>query len=332
MQTATRSSSYVRLLCRSGICHIIPQIHDWPKKPDKGARMLRSMTGFGRCVVEDADWTQTWEIRSVNNRHLDLKWKLPAQARGLESRFERVVRRFAGRGRMEIGLMLQARGSASARIRFDATQASAMLDAVAALADVHGDVYEPDYNALFAVPSLWERESEDVDEDMDARLEEGLVAALEDWNESRETEGAALAKDMESRIARMEGWLERLDERAPEIKEERFAVLRERLNDALAAVGGPEVEDGRFLQEMVIVADKLDVSEELTRLHAHLERLRDLLGMGVDAGRRLDFTLQECFREIATCGNKIQDAQVSRMVVDFKNELEKCREQVQNLE
>lgn len=290
--------------------------------------MLRSMTGFGRCVVEDADWTQTWEIRSVNNRHLDLKWKLPAQARGLESRFERVVRRFAGRGRMEIGLMLQARGSASARIRFDATQASAMLDAVAALADVHGDVYEPDYNALFAVPSLWERESEDVDEDMDARLEEGLVAALEDWNESRETEGAALAKDMESRIARMEGWLERLDERAPEIKEERFAVLRERLNDALAAVGGPEVEDGRFLQEMVIVADKLDVSEELTRLHAHLERLRDLLGMGVDAGRRLDFTLQECFREIATCGNKIQDAQVSRMVVDFKNELEKCREQV----
>lgn len=114
---------------------------------------------------------------------------------------------------------------------------------------------------------------------------------------------------MESRIARMEGWLERLDERAPEIKEERFAVLRERLNDALAAVGGPEVEDGRFLQEMVIVADKLDVSEELTRLHAHLERLRDLLGMGVDAGRRLDFTLQECFREIATCGNKIQDAQ-----------------------
>ena len=77
---------------------------------------------------------------------------------------------------------------------------------------------------------------------------------------------------------------------------------------------------------------KLDVSEELTRLHAHLERLRDLLEIGTDAGRRLDFTLQECFREIATCGNKIQDAQTSRLVVDFKNELEKCREQVQNLE
>ena len=83
---------------------------------------------------------------------------------------------------------------------------------------------------------------------------------------------------------------------------------------------------------MVVLSDKLDVSEELTRLHAHLERLRDLLEIGPDAGRRLDFTLQECFREIATCGNKIQDAQTSRLVVDFKNELEKCREQVQNLE
>ena len=262
--------------------------------------MLRSMTGFGRCVMEDADWTQTWEIRSVNNRHLDLKWRLPLQARGLESRLERVVRRFAARGRMEIALTLQQRGAA-ANLRFDAAQASAMLDQVAALADLHGDAFEPDYNALFAIPTLWE------------------------------TEGAALARDMASRIAQMEEWVSRIDERAPEIKEERFAVLRERLSEALAAVNG-ELEESRFLQEMVVLSDKLDVSEELTRLHAHLERLRDLLEIGADAGRRLDFTLQECFREIATCGNKIQDAQTSRLVVDFKNELEKCREQVQNLE
>ena len=193
--------------------------------------MLRSMTGFGRCVMEDADWTQTWEIRSVNNRHLDLKWRLPLQARGLESRLERVVRRFAARGRMEITLTLQQRGAA-ANLRFDAAQASAMLDQVAALADLHGDTFEPDYNALFAIPTLWERESEDGDDEMEERLEEGLIAALEDWNESRETEGAALARDMTSRIAQMEEWVSRIDERAPEIKEERFAVLRERLSEA----------------------------------------------------------------------------------------------------
>ena len=187
--------------------------------------MLRSMTGFGRCVMEDADWTQTWEIRSVNNRHLDLKWRLPLQARGLESRLERVVRRFAARGRMEVSLTLQQRGTA-ASLRFDAAQASAMLDQVAALADLHGDAFEPDYNALFAIPSLWERESEDGDDELEERLEEGLVAALEDWNESRETEGAALARDMAARIGKMEAWVERIDERAPQIKEERFAVLR----------------------------------------------------------------------------------------------------------
>ena len=245
--------------------------------------MLRSMTGFGRCVMEDADWTQTWEIRSVNNRHLDLKWRLPLQARGLESRLERVVRRFAARGRMEITLTLQQRGAA-ANLRFDAAQASAMLDQVAALADLHGDTFEPDYNALFAIPTLWERESEDGDDEMEERLEEGLIAALEDWNESRETEGAALARDMTSRIAQMEEWVSRIDERAPEIKEERFAVLRERLSEALAAVNG-ELEEGRFLQEMVVLSDKLDVSEELTGLHAHLERLRDLHLRQQNSGR-----------------------------------------------
>nr|BAD99033.1 hypothetical protein [Desulfovibrio vulgaris] [Nitratidesulfovibrio vulgaris str. 'Miyazaki F'] len=86
------------------------------------------------------------------------------------------------------------------------------------------------------------------------------------------------------------------------------------------------------LQEITLLADKLDVSEELTRLRAHLDRLRELMDQGGDAGKRLDFTLQECFREINTCGNKIQDAQISRLVVDFKSELEKYREQVQNIE
>lgn len=292
--------------------------------------MLRSMTGFGRCVMEDADWTQTWEIRSVNNRHLDLKWAASSSGAGAGIPSGTRGPALCRAGPHEITLTLQQRGAA-ANLRFDAAQASAMLDQVAALADLHGDTFEPDYNALFAIPTLWERESEDGDDEMEERLEEGLIAALEDWNESRETEGAALARDMTSRIAQMEEWVSRIDERAPEIKEERFAVLRERLSEALAAVNG-ELEEGRFLQEMVVLSDKLDVSEELTRLHAHLERLRDLLEIGTDAGRRLDFTLQECFREIATCGNKIQDAQTSRLVVDFKNELEKCREQVQNLE
>lgn len=292
--------------------------------------MLRSMTGFGRCVMEDEDYSQIWEIRSVNSRYLDLKWRLPSLARGFEAQLERVARRFTSRGRVEVSLILTQHQGAPA-LRFDAESASAMLDSLAELADLRGEIFEPDHNALLGVPALWEQHDEEGDESLASRLEAGLCAALEDWNEARSDEGRALARDIISRVLRLEEWVSRLVERAPDIREERFALLRDRLGDAMGSLGG-ELEEARLLQEMVILADKLDVSEELTRLSAHLERLRELLADGCDAGRRLDFTLQECFREITTCGNKIQDSQISRLVVDFKNELEKCREQVQNLE
>lgn len=308
--------------------------------------MLRSMTGFGRSLSENAEWSQTWEIRSVNSRFLDLKWKLPPQARSLEPRLEKVLRRFAERGRIEITLTLR-RHSGDIPPEFNVAQAHAMLDALQNLADERGETFVPDHNQLLSLQSLWIRPEEDPEDpdraeaDLFCLFEDGLASALEDWNDSRAAEGEALARDITSRILRMEEWVALLHDRAPEIREERFALMRDRLNEALSDAlrgllrgesGGGEMEESRFLQEMVVLADKLDVSEELTRLSAHLDRLRELLAAGQDAGKRLDFTLQECFREINTCGNKVQDAQISRLVVDFKNELEKCREQVQNLE
>ena len=293
--------------------------------------MLRSMTGFGRCLVENTRTIQQWEVKSVNSRHLDLKWRLPLPVRSLEPRLEKVVRRFASRGRVDISLTLQYAPGEIPVARFDAGQANAMLDSLYSLAQARGDDFMPDYSALMQIPSLWNDSSEEMDEDVTTSLEEGLALALEDWNEARAAEGRALATDMHSRILRMEEWTGLIAERAPAIKEERANIMRERLGEALAQ-NGQELEEGRFLQEIVVLADRLDVSEELTRLSTHLERLHDLLQAGRDAGRRLDFTLQECFREINTCGNKLPDVQLSRLVVDFKNELEKCREQFQNLE
>ncbi|GAB1253447.1 YicC/YloC family endoribonuclease [Desulfovibrio falkowii] len=293
--------------------------------------MLRSMTGFGRCLVENTRTIQQWEVKSVNSRHLDLKWRLPLPVRSLEPRLEKVVRRFASRGRVDISLTLQYAPGEVPVARFDAGQANAMLDSLHDLALARGDDFMPDYSALMQISSLWNDTSEEMDEDVTTSLEEGLALALEDWNEARAAEGRALATDMHSRILRMEEWTGLIAERAPAIKEERANIMRERLGEALAQ-NGQELEEGRFLQEIVVLADRLDVSEELTRLSTHLERLHDLLQAGRDAGRRLDFTLQECFREINTCGNKLPDVQLSRLVVDFKNELEKCREQVQNLE
>ena len=292
--------------------------------------MPHSMTGFGRSITEDERFIQQWEIRSVNSRHLDLKWRLPVAARGLEAQLEKLVRRFAQRGRVEISLSLK-RAVGAAAADFDAQQAAAMLDALAALARSRGDGFAPDYNVLLGLPMLWGDGASETDEALPARLEEGLAAALRDWNEARAGEGRALSTDLHSRILRMEEWLARIEERAPAVKEERRRQVRERLGESLQMLD-VELDENRFLQEIVILCDKLDVSEELTRLRVHLERLRELLDTGADVGRRLDFTLQECFREIATCGNKAQDVQLSRLVVDWKNELEKCREQVQNLE
>ena len=290
---------------------------------------LRSMTGFGRFQRDDGDVVQTWEIRSVNSRFLDLKWKLPPQARNMEARFEKIVRRFASRGRVEISLNLQL--ESAARVNFDSAQASAMLDAVKSFASSRGDIFEVDYMTLMQLSSLWTSSGEADDDSLFELLASGLEGALADWNESRETEAGALARDLEMRFGRMAEWISAIEERAPEVKKARFEQVRERLSDMLNNLGA-ELEEGRFLQEMVIMADKLDVTEELIRLHSHLVRLASLMESGEDAGRKLDFTLQESFREINTCGNKIQDAQVSRIVVDCKNELEKCREQVQNLE
>jgi uncharacterized protein (TIGR00255 family) len=293
--------------------------------------MPHSMTGFGRCITEDAVFIQQWEIRSVNSRHLDLKWRLPLLARSLEMRLEKVVRRFAQRGRVEISLRLKRVNSVQATADFDPQQAAAMLDELARLAQSRGEDFTPDYNALLALPTLWGDNPVEADEELRARLEKGLDMALRDWNEARAHEGRALSTDLHSRILRMEEWLARIDERAPTVKEERRQQVRERLQESMQSLN-VDLDEGRFLQEIVILCDKLDISEELTRLRTHLERLRELLDTGSDVGRRLDFTLQECFREIATCGNKAQDVQLSRLVVDFKNELEKCREQVQNLE
>lgn len=293
--------------------------------------MLRSMTGFGRYYIEDGVFTQTWEVRSVNSRHLDLKWRLPSTVRSLEAAFEKIARRYASRGRVEISLNIQFSASAENILKFNVEKAGVMLGNLADLAASQGDEYVPDYNRLLGISYLWEEPGLEPEGELGDALAEGLELALEDWNESRTAEAKALEQDVLGRILRMEEWTSSIEERAPDIKAERFDILRERLAQALAEQGG-ELEENRFLQEITILADKLDVSEELTRLRAHLERLRELLKSGRDAGRRLDFTMQECFREINTCGNKIQDAQISRLVVDFKNELEKCREQVQNIE
>ena len=293
--------------------------------------MPKSMTGYGKSQLESDDFTQVWEVRGVNSRFLDLKWRLPLFLRPREGALERVVREAVARGRLEIHLEFSPKRTDMWRATLNTGLASAMLDAVADLARQRDIAFVPDVNRLLSLSHLWEEEAVDPDPTLFETLAEGLRLALADFNDARTREGRGLVGDLLTRIERLKGWQAAIEAAAPAVKAEKMEQLVTRVTTVLEKVGVEPTQD-RLLQETAILADRLDVTEEMTRLAGHLARLEALLREGGELGKRLDFLIQEAFREINTCGNKVQNLDISRLVVDFKAELEKCREQVQNLE
>lgn len=290
-----------------------------------------SMTGFGRCETNDDAWTHVWEVKSVNGRFLDVKWRMPGHLRSMENAWEKIVRTYASRGRVDISLNLEVLDAGILGVSFNDTLANAMIGEMEKLATARGDVFNLDYNKVLSMSSLWRDNGNEPDPGLADSLSSGLEAALKDWVDSRTVEGGVLVDDMLSRLDTLRALAAKIAERIPDILEEKKAGLRQRIQDMLQSVGAEFSED-RMLQEVAHLTDKLDVSEELTRLDAHLDRVGEVLATDSDVGKKLDFLIQETFREINTCGNKAQDTEVSRLVVDFKAELERCREQVQNIE
>ncbi len=290
-----------------------------------------SMTGFGRFETNEDAWTHVWEIKSVNGRFLDVKWRMPGYLRGLENGWERIVRTHASRGRVDISLNLDVLDSAILGVTFNETMARAMFQQMEKLAAGRGEVFTPDYNRVLSMTSLWRDNGNEPDPGLAGSLTAGLEAALREWVASRAVEGDAMVADLLSRIETLRVLAGKVAERIPDILEEKKASLRQRITDMMESAGAEFSED-RMLQEVAYLTDKLDVSEELTRLDAHLDRLGETLAEKDDVGKKLDFLCQETFREINTCGNKANDSDISKLVVDFKAELERCREQVQNIE
>ncbi len=294
--------------------------------------MHKSMTGYGSYQSQDQGCAQYWEIRSVNSKHLSLRWRVPSYLQSQEPVWEQKLREFASRGRLEIGLELQLLQKDLVPVRLDQARAAAMLARLQELASVLGVGFSPDLNRLLNIPALWQEQGGGLGQELQQSLLAGLEKALWDWDESRRKEGRTLARDLVQRINRLQDWLQELSSSTQDLAQEKLQLLRQRLEQA-AEQSATGLDEGRLNQELALLADKADVSEELTRLQSHLDALQEMLGSSDSGGgRRLDFMLQECFREINTCGNKAQDSRVSRLVVDFKTELEKCREQVQNLE
>ncbi|NLY41448.1 MAG: YicC family protein [Desulfovibrionales bacterium] len=293
--------------------------------------MPKSMTGYGRATTNTDNWSLTWEIRSLNNRHLDLKWKIPPTLYGLQKTWEAVVRAVAARGGVELFLGLKILNPELQSISLDTTLASAMLRQLSALAAENNHPFTPDLNRLLAVQGLW-RDMGNIDNPaLLADLTATLERAVADWDVSRQHEGQALQADLCARFATLGQMVAEIKTLAQGTAAERLAQMQERINKLLAETS-ITVDPDRMLQELAVLADKVDVSEELTRLEIHLRSIDNYFQTSEPIGRKLDFMVQECFREINTCGNKSQNTQVSQVVVNFKAELEKCREQIQNLE
>ncbi len=293
--------------------------------------MPKSMTGYGRAGAQEDNWTLTWEIRSLNNRHLDLKWKIPPTLYAHQKSWENEVRAVAARGGVELFLGLKINNPELQSLSLDTTMATSMLRELDRLAESLGVAHTPDLNRLMAISALW-KESGTIDNpQLVSSLTETLRKALADWDEARIREGLALEEDLRVRFARLGDLVVEIRALATQTAPERFAQLQERVGKLMAETGA-QIDPDRMLQELATISDRVDVSEELTRLEIHLRGIDGYFRQTEPVGRKLDFMVQECFREINTCGNKSQNTSISQLVVTFKAELEKCREQIQNLE
>jgi len=293
--------------------------------------MLKSMTGYGAYQEQDDICFQRWEIKSVNAKQLSLRFKTPQYLSTWEPVWEREVRSFVVRGRVEAVLTLQIISAEASPLQLDQSGLESMIGQLEDVARKKGHTFIPDYTQIMRLASLWQETGLSREADVGDRLTKGLQRALQDWDASRTKEGEALQTELRQRVATMRRQLGNLKDMTEDLPREKLAKLQQRVRDLLPD-GSAELDQERLTQELGLLADKLDVSEELSRLGTHLDALEELLHKGEEGGRKLDFLLQECFREANTCGNKAQDAQVSQMIVDMKTELEKCREQAQNLE
>jgi uncharacterized protein (TIGR00255 family) len=290
------------------------------------------MTGYGRGVAERNGRRAAIEIRSVNHRFMDVKLRGAPLEAGLEERVGARVRERITRGSVVVSLRLDG-GMASAAVRVDvdaARRVHAELRQLAAALDLDGRV---SLDLLCAQPGvLVQVESERSGDDaLSECVAEALERALDDLVAMRDAEGKALAADLGARFDILRGLtaaLRELTQAAPIDGERR---LRERI-DRLLSGGKISVDEARLAQEVAILADRMDVTEELVRIGSHLVQLADLVDQRQPVGRRLDFLVQELGREVNTVASKSQSAEIARLVVEAKAEIEKIREQVQNVE
>jgi uncharacterized protein (TIGR00255 family) len=290
------------------------------------------MTGYGRGECAQDGFKVTVELSSVNRKQSEISIALPRELEVLEAQLRDVINRSIARGRLTARVTLHAAdGKLSSRVRLNAPLAKAYVRELNRLAKelkLSGPVT---LDLLARAPGVFETNEEIADaEDFWPAVEKALGQALATLLRTRQREGAHLAKDLAARIAIMRKSATQIQKHSPEVQKRYREQLIQRIKTA--GVEAPAVEEERLLKEIIYFADRSDISEELTRLQSHFQQFDDCLDSEEPVGRMLDFLAQEMNREINTIGSKANDSLISRAVVTLKAELEKFREQAQNVE
>lgn len=292
--------------------------------------MLKSMTGYGRRETVTDGKKILVEIKSVNHRYSDYNIKVPRHLGYLEDKIRKCAADSVTRGKIDIYVNVDYFETADKEITLNKELAKSYIDALYALRDEFNLTDDITVTSVARNPEIFK--SERVEEDEEAlwkNVKEVLDGALSDFIAMRAREGERIEKDLCERIEYMCALAEKVDKRSPETVKEYSDRLYEKIKEVL---DGREIDEGRILTEVAIYADKVAVNEETVRLKSHFDEFDTIIRSGEPAGRRLDFLIQEINREVNTIGSKASDIEIAKTVVTLKGEIEKLREQIQNIE
>ena len=292
--------------------------------------LVKSMTGFGRGAAQSDNFSIVVEMKAVNHRFLEIACRLPKQLLSREDALKKQLQQSISRGKLDVFVTLERTGTKKAVVKVDKDLAMAYHNSLIELAAACGLPQQVQLREVASFPGVVTVETAEDDEDEIASL---LTAATDEavahMLTMQEQEGAALAADLSARLDLIEQQLQLVREAAPQVVADQKTRLEQRLSELLGAV---PIDEARLANELAVFADRVDITEELTRLASHIQQFRQALAADEPVGRKLNFIQQEMLREANTIGSKASALSINRTVIEVKSELEKIREQIQNIE
>ena len=292
---------------------------------------MRSMTGFGRGAVVEDDFAVTVELKTVNNRFLDVSIRLSSEMQQLESTIKRLIANRLARGRVDVSLQFDR----AEEISYELNR-PLITGFLAAMKDMQQEFSlsgEPDLNVIARLPNVLITRRDEVSNEFVVAVETAIAAALDDLEKMRGNEGEMLGNELEFRLAEIEKRLGPIESEAANVGEEYRQRLTKRIGEMLAKSDSQiEIDQSRLAQEVAYLADRSDISEEIARLRSHIEHFRGIMKEEKEVGKRLDFLTQELNREANTIASKTGNLTIKEHALSIKSEIEKIREQVQNVE